>query len=63
VEDIYKHWDTLVDSKDLPALNEIITDLVADPPRTERGLEQVLIPSASAKHLLGPLDAAQVCTC
>ena len=43
VEDIYHHWDTLVAMEDLPALSEIITDLVADPPRTERGLEQALI--------------------
>ena len=42
VEDIYRHWDALVDRSDLPALNEIVTDLVADTPRTERGLEQAL---------------------
>ena len=24
VEDIYNHWDTLVDSKDMPALSEIV---------------------------------------
>ena len=43
VEDIYRHWDALVDRSDLPALNEIVTDLVADTPRTERGLEQALL--------------------
>ena len=56
VEDIYRHWDALVDRSDLPALNEIVTDLVADTPRTERGLEQALLrdrpnpnPHANAK--------------
>ena len=56
VEDIYRHWDALVDRSDLPALNEIVTDLVADTPRTERGLEQALLrdrpnpnPNANAK--------------
>jgi hypothetical protein len=43
VEDIYRHWDALVDANDLPALTAIVTDLVAETPRTERGLEQALI--------------------
>ena len=52
VEDIYRHWDALVDRSELPALNEIVTDLVADTPRTERGLEQALLrdrPNPNAK--------------
>ena len=43
MEDIYQHWDTLVASKDLPVLIEIVTDLVVDPPGSERSLEQALI--------------------
>tara|TARA_B110001452_G_scaffold69458_1_gene56030 strand:+ start:2274 stop:4409 length:2136 start_codon:yes stop_codon:yes gene_type:complete len=43
VEDIYRHWDSLVADSDLPVLSSIITELAADPPSTERQLEQALI--------------------
>ena len=40
VEDIYRHWDDLVAQDDLPVLASIVSELVVDPPRTERQLEQ-----------------------
>ena len=43
VEDIYRHWDDLVAQDDLPVLASIVSELVVDPPRTERQLEQALI--------------------
>ena len=43
VEDIYRHWDSLVAESDLPVLSSIVTELAADPPNTERALEQALI--------------------